>query len=57
MGEEILLAEDDAGRADRVRSVLRSRGFPVVVAPDGAEALEMAERIHPRAIVSDVLMP
>jgi response regulator RpfG family c-di-GMP phosphodiesterase len=28
-----------------------------MVAPDGAAALELAERVHPTAIVSDVLMP
>ncbi len=57
MSETILLAEDNAGRAEDVRAALASRGFPVVVAADGAEALGRAAEIHPLAIVSDVLMP
>src|SRR5213594_1322162 len=57
MGNEILVAEDDTARAERFRSALESYGFPVIVAVDGAEALDLAGRIHPKAIVSDVLMP
>src|SRR6266508_2711980 len=57
MSETILLAEDNAGRAEDVRAALASRGFPVEVAADGAEALGRAAELHPLAIVSDVLMP
>src|SRR5438034_7499249 len=57
MSEMILLAEDNAGRAEDVRAALASRGFPVEVAADGAVALGRAAEIHPLAIVSDVLMP
>jgi response regulator RpfG family c-di-GMP phosphodiesterase len=57
MSETVLLAEDNERRADQIRGVLESRGFRVVVAGDGAEALGLAERFHPRAVVSDVLMP
>ena len=57
MSETILLAEDNAGRAEDVRAALASRGFPVEVAADGAEALGRAAEIRPLAIVSDVLMP
>jgi len=57
MGYEILVAEDDSTRAERFRSILQLRGFPVIVAADGAQALQLATEVHPRAIVSDVLMP
>ena len=57
MGHEILVAEDDSLRAERFRSLLQLRGFPVIVAADGAQALRMAAEVHPRAIISDVLMP
>jgi cyclic di-GMP phosphodiesterase len=57
MAESILLAEDDARRAQMVREVLQTRGFDVVVAADGATALELAGQLKPLAVISDVLMP
>lgn len=53
----ILLAEDDDARANQLRVALQARGFGVVMAADGARALELADSVRPAAIVSDVLMP
>src|SRR5437764_226329 len=57
VGDEILVVEDDGRRAERIRSVLESRGFSVVVAADGAVAFDLAGELQPKAIVSDVLIP
>ncbi|HQR29061.1 MAG TPA: response regulator [Anaeromyxobacteraceae bacterium] len=58
-GEVVLVVED----AEQVRSLLVSqltaRGFAVLAAADGREALELAERRRERidALVTDVVMP
>jgi PAS domain S-box-containing protein len=58
-GATILLAEDEDSVRALAREVLRTAGYTVLAARDGAEAVEMAER-HPGRIdllVSDVIMP
>jgi putative two-component system response regulator len=57
MAGPILLAEDDEARANRLRVALQARGFGVIMAADGAQALELAGSVRPVAVVSDVLMP
>ena len=56
--ETILLAEDDAGVRAYVSDVLRSRGFAVLEAADGAAALRIAEGAGPfEILVTDINMP
>ena len=58
-GETILVAEDeDAVRALTVR-ILRKRGYQVLEARDGRNAIEVAERFPGaiRLLVTDVIMP
>jgi signal transduction histidine kinase len=55
----ILLAEDESSIRHLLAEVLRDRGFEVLVAEDGEQALDMAAR-HERPIdllVCDVVMP
>jgi len=57
--ETILLAEDEEGVRTLVAAYLRSLGYRVLPAPDGAAALEMA-RSHPGTLdllLSDLVMP
>jgi signal transduction histidine kinase/CheY-like chemotaxis protein len=55
----VLLAEDEEGVRDLASEFLRASGFTVLVAKDGLEALEIAERrrglVH--VLVTDVVMP
>jgi PAS domain S-box-containing protein len=57
--ETILLVEDEDAVRDLTNRVLGSRGYQVLVARDGAEALELASRhegvIH--LLITDVIMP
>jgi PAS domain S-box-containing protein len=57
--ETILLAEDEPALRDKIRNVLKSAGYRVLVAADGKQALkvyaECAELIH--LLVTDVVMP
>lgn len=40
-----------------VRALLESRGFPVIVAHDGDEALALFDSARPPLVLLDVLMP
>jgi PAS domain S-box-containing protein len=57
--ETILLAEDSEMVRDLALTVLRRQGYRVLVAPDGAQALQVAEDhngpIH--LLITDVVMP
>jgi signal transduction histidine kinase len=56
--ETILLVEDEQALRELVRDLLRARGYPVLEAADGVEALEVARR-HGRIdlLLTDVIMP
>jgi CheY-like chemotaxis protein len=49
--------DDDPNALDLLGRTLRSAGFGVVAASDGAEALELAKSVKPCAITLDVIMP
>jgi NO-binding membrane sensor protein with MHYT domain/nitrogen-specific signal transduction histidine kinase len=57
--ETILLAEDEDGVRTLVRRVLERRGYEVIEASGGAEALDLAERHGGRIdlLLTDVVMP
>ncbi len=56
-GRTVLLADDDPVQLKLVRLILANAGYRVVTAADGREALRVARRERPDAILSDVLMP
>jgi two-component system cell cycle sensor histidine kinase/response regulator CckA len=53
----VLLVDDDAQQRKLLAIHLTQRGFAVETAADGVEAIEMARRQPPDAILSDVRMP
>ena len=55
--KRILVCDDDEMLVDLLLYRLEARGFDVLVARDGGEALTMAERERPDAIVLDAMMP
>ena len=59
MGVRVLLAEDEALIALSLADLLEAEGHDVVVAPDGAEALDAARRLGDAlgALVTDLNMP
>jgi CheY-like chemotaxis protein len=57
-GETILVAEDNAVERDGLAVVLRQRGYTVVTARDGAEALKLLQAgPAPGLILLDMMMP
>ena len=57
-GETILVAEDNAVEREGLAVVLRQRGYTVLTAHDGAEALKLLQAgPAPGLILLDMLMP
>ena len=53
----ILLAEDNSGNVETIVQYLNFRGHKVMVATDGAQAIELAIREGPDVIIMDMQMP
>ena len=57
-GDNVLLVvEDDPHYARLLRDLARDKGFKVLVATRGAEALALAREFHPMAVSLDVFLP
>src|SRR5689334_10847565 len=55
--KRILVCDDDPLLVDLLDYRLTSKGYDVVIARDGGEALELARENTPDAIVLDAMMP
>jgi len=54
---KILIAEDSAIQAEKLRRLLTAEGYTVLVAKDGAEGLVKARESKPNLVISDIMMP
>ena len=50
----ILVVEDNKASSDLMAYLLRAAGHQVITCTDGADAIEIATRQHPRVIVMDL---
>ena len=53
----ILVVEDVPNVLELLEVTLRFKGYPVITARNGQEALERVMREHPALIITDILMP
>ncbi|MCI4569440.1 EAL domain-containing protein [Lysobacter sp. CFH 32150] len=53
----ILIVDDRVENRDFLATLLGYKGYRLLVARDGAEALELAHAEHPDLVITDVLMP
>src|SRR5579864_2422412 len=53
----VLVVDDERVIADSMTEILRRSGFDAVCAYDGPSALELALRITPDFVLTDVVMP
>jgi CheY-like chemotaxis protein/HAMP domain-containing protein len=53
----LLIVEDDPYFATMLRDLGRDKGFKIIVASRGAEALALAHEFHPTAVSLDVFLP
>ena len=56
-GKKILVADDEPQLALAVKIRLQSRGYQVVTATNGRQALELIAKERPDLVLLDVLMP
>jgi CheY-like chemotaxis protein len=54
---KILVVDDDAGNREVLEELLRMRGYPVILAASGYEALERVKTDPPDLVLLDVNMP
>jgi len=57
MEKRILVVEDSPAYLQMMQQALESRGFTIVTAEDGEQALEQARRHQPDLILLDVVLP
>jgi DNA-binding response OmpR family regulator len=53
----ILLVDDDPWILRMVSTVLAKRGYAIMTASDGTEALSLADTVTPDLVITDVMMP
>jgi len=56
-GPVIVLADDNADMRNYLSRLLRSANYRVEAVSDGEQALQLARRIHPDLVLTDVMMP
>ncbi len=52
-----LIVEDSPQASELLRLYIESAGYRIAVAPNGAEAVEMAKRLRPNVITLDLMLP
>lgn len=57
MKPKILVVDDDRKTVDLIRLYLQKDGYPVLVAYDGGQAIELARRKQPGLIILDLMLP
>jgi DNA-binding response OmpR family regulator len=55
--QKILVVDDSPTHLNLMSTPLQNKGYQVITAMDGDEALEKAEREHPDLIVLDIILP
>ncbi len=55
--KKILIADDEEQLALAVKIRLQSKGYQVLTAPDGRQALELITQQQPDLLILDILMP
>ncbi len=53
----ILVVEDTPNLLELLEVTLRFKGYPVIGATNGEEALEVVEKVRPALVITDILMP
>ncbi len=54
---KIVVAEDESATAENIKALLVAKGYKVLTAKDGTEAIDVCRREKPDVLLLDVLMP
>lgn len=55
--ETVLFVDDNRDLRTYVSGILKQKGYQVILARNGAEGFQMAQKNHPELIVTDLMMP
>ena len=53
----VLVVDDNPDNVEIIRHYLEAKGYPIVVAHDGDEALAVYDQVRPGIVLLDVMMP
>lgn len=56
-GNKILVVEDDPNLLSALKYSLQEEGYDVVIAADGAEAVDTARNVRPDLVILDLMLP
>jgi two-component system response regulator VicR len=54
---QILVVDDNHDNANIIRDYLAARGYPISVAYNGDEAMDLFDKVQPSIVLLDVMMP
>ena len=54
---KILVADDNESIRDMIKEYLEEKGFTIITAVNGTEAVAMEEKLRPDLVILDVVMP
>lgn len=57
MGKRILVVDDESNIVQMLETRLKAKGFEVISAATGEEALSRVKKDHPDLVILDVMMP
>jgi DNA-binding response OmpR family regulator len=57
MANKILVVDDEASVRELLQKFLKQEGYEVILAANGEEAIELAEKENPHLILLDIVMP
>ena len=57
MGHKILVVDDELEIRNLLSQFITEEGYEVILASNGEEAIELAERENPQVILLDIMMP
>jgi two-component system, NtrC family, nitrogen regulation response regulator NtrX len=57
VGTRVLLIDDEPGILETLSQILADEGYVVVSAPEGEEALDIADMFPPDVVVTDLRLP
>ena len=57
MSARVLIAEDEPGIVASLQFLMHKSGYETRVAPDGAQALELAGAFRPDLVILDLMLP
>lgn len=57
MSIKVLIADDEPNIVVSLSFMMKREGYDVMIAPDGAKALEMIRQEKPRLVLLDAMMP